>query len=378
MSKLLEGFHDDPVQHAHCIRLFKLYLDTLKGKSEEGEDEPSGLTTAAAKNPSGTKEEPQHDDNEYIDGEHNSVGEDEDDVDRDIPNFLEQSNEGGAAEEDKAKDGGEAEAEAEDGREAVAEEEAERLDGAEDTTTVSKPRKKVLLPIKFNLSEAVDIACITGARDEFFAEVRLLKFDALTNNKKTVMKVTEDDAIKITNFFFGQIMGKPALSRLSSLVQSYNKHDDREPDKGVAERAQEAARRTINRTLKHFFETVGKSEASSRGSNSIIHQIYIIRMHIELTDAYIELVKEATFTSEATKEEKAKKKALKTELRLKGCPTAKGKGLKSAMIQYICRELVMERNALDYRTQCGKSVKCLVDQVGPGIIPVLPEGGMNV
>ena len=215
---------------------------------------------------------------------------------------------------------------------------------------VSKLRKKGLLPIKFNLSEAVDIACIIGARDEFFAEVRLLKFDALTNNKKTVIKVTKDNAIKITNFFFGQIMGKPALSRLSLLIQLYNKHDNRKLDKGVAERAQEAARRTINRTLKHFFETVRKSKALSRGSNSIIYQIYIICIYIELIDAYIKLVKEAIFISKATKEEKVKRKALKTELRLKGYPTIKGKGLKLAIIQYICCELVIERNILDYRT----------------------------
>src|SRR6266568_3781487 len=361
MSKLLEDFHHDPVQHAHCIRLFKIYLDTLKGKSEEQADKASGATTAAAKTSSGTEKEPQEDGKEYIDSGHNSVGEDEEsevetegNVDKDIPEFLEESNEGGA------------------------EEEVGGLEGAEDTARVSKARKKGLLPIKFNLSETVDITCITGARDEFFATVRFLKFDAFTNNKKTVMKVTEDDAIKITNFFFSQIMGTPALNRLASLVQSYNKHNDAEPDKGVTERAQEAARRTINRTLKHFFETVGKSEASSRGTDSIIHQIYIIRMHMELTEAYIELIKEATFTNEATKEEKAKKKALKAELKLKGCPTAKGKGLKSAMIQYICRELAMERNTLEYITQRGKSVKCLVDQVGPGIIPVLPEGGMNV
>jgi len=102
--------------------------------------------------------------------------------------------------------------------EAAAEEEAERLDGAKDIIIVSKLRKKGLLPIKFNLSEAVNIACITGARDEFFAEVRLLKFNALINNKKTVIKVTEDDTIKITNFFFSQIMGKLALSYLSLLV----------------------------------------------------------------------------------------------------------------------------------------------------------------
>ena len=77
MSKLLENFHDDPVQHAHCIRLFKTYLDTLKGKGEERTGEASGVTTAAAKNSSKTKEEPQDDDKEYIDSGHNSVSEEE-------------------------------------------------------------------------------------------------------------------------------------------------------------------------------------------------------------------------------------------------------------------------------------------------------------
>src|SRR6266567_1016742 len=212
MSKLLEDFHHDPVQHAHCIRLFKIYLDTLKEKSEEQADKASGATTAAAKTSSGTEKEPQEDGKEYIDSGHNSVGE-----------------------EEETKDGSEAEAEAEGGREAAAEEEVGGLEGAEDTARVSKARKKGLLPIKFNLSETVDITCITGARDEFFATVRFLKFDAFMNNKKTVMKVTEDDVIKITNFFFSQIMGKPVLNCLSSLVQLYNKHNDAEPDKGVAE-----------------------------------------------------------------------------------------------------------------------------------------------
>ena len=53
---------------------------------------------------------------------------------------------------------------------------------------------------------------------------------------------------------------------------------------------------------------------------------------MELTEAYIELIKETTFTNKATKEKKVKKKALKAELKLKGFPTIRGKGLKSAMI----------------------------------------------
>ena len=75
---------------------------------------------------------------------------------------------------------------------------------------------------------------------------------------------------------------------------------------------------------------------------------------------YIKLIKEAIFISKTTKEEKAKKNTLKTEFRLKGCPTAKKKGLKLAIIQYIYHKLVIERNILDYRTQYKKSIKCLI------------------
>ena len=99
---------------------------------------------------------------------------------------------------------------------------------------------------------------------------------------------------------------------------------------------------------------------------------------MELTDVYIKLVKKAIFISKATKEEKAKKKALKTEFRLKGYPTAKGKGLKLVIIQYICYKLVIERNVLNYRTQYGKSVKYLVNQVDLRIILVLLKSGINV
>ena len=73
-------------------------------------------------------------------------------------------------------------------------------------------------------------------------------------------------------------------------------------------------------------------------------------MYIKLINVYIKLIKKAIFISKATKEEKVKKNALKMEFRLKGCPIAKRKGLKLAIIQYICRELIIKRNTLNYKT----------------------------
>jgi hypothetical protein len=66
-------------------------------------DEASGATTAAAKNSSRTKEEPQDDDKEYIDSGHNSVSEgEESDVETEGD---EQGKEGGAAPPIDSNDG---------------------------------------------------------------------------------------------------------------------------------------------------------------------------------------------------------------------------------------------------------------------------------
>ena len=48
MSKLLEDFYNNPVQYAYCIRLFRIYLDILKEKSEEGGDKVSRAKIVAA------------------------------------------------------------------------------------------------------------------------------------------------------------------------------------------------------------------------------------------------------------------------------------------------------------------------------------------
>ena len=273
MFKFLKDFYYNLVQHAHCICLLKVYFNVLKEKSKKQVNE-----TAAVKNSLGAKDEPQNNSKEYINSGHNSVSENKEldiktknDVKKNIPKFLEQSNKGRATEENKTKDKNKAEAETENEKEAVAKEETGDLNKTEDKIVVSKVKKKRHLPIKFNLSKIVDIACITRTQDKFFAIVHLFKFNAFTNNKKTIIKITKENVIKITNFFFSQIMGKPAFNHLFLFIQLYNKHDNAKPDKRIAKQAQETIKRTINYTLKHFFKTVGKSEALFRGTNNIIH-----------------------------------------------------------------------------------------------------------
>ncbi|XTI96196.1 hypothetical protein V2W45_1253896, partial [Cenococcum geophilum] len=111
---------------------------------------------------------------------------------------------------------------------------------------------------------------ITAIRDKFFTAVHGLTVKIRKNNKNIIKEIMEEEAVNITNFFFSQIMGRPALSRLSSLMQLYNKHSNGKPDKGISERADEAVKNTKHATLKHFFATIKAITRASRPNNSII------------------------------------------------------------------------------------------------------------
>ena len=353
MSKLLEDFHDDPVQHAHCIRLFRIYLDILKEKSEEGADEASGAKIVAAMDTITVGDYSSEHAGNWHDGAeaagepskqepgHNPVG--------NLRHF-------------------------DSGKYKELEESVKSLRAPVITTSLTG---KVLLPITYGLTEAYSVEHITEARDDFFAAIREVHFTVVRDNKAESIDISDEKAVNITNFFFHHTMGKPALQRLSSLVSSCNKKDADGDNRAVAERADVAAENTENPELKKFFKTMGNVVRSLGSSNSIAHQIYVNHMHMELAVVYSELMAEVT-EKKISKGQRALNVALGNELSKKGFKTKKGKGLKTALIDYICHELVIDRNALDNRIQGGKALRLLVDHFGAGIIIVIPGNGMAV
>jgi len=62
----------------------------------------------------------------------------------------------------------------------------------------------------------------------------------------------------------------------------------------------------------------------------------------------------------------------------KGFKTKKGKGLKTALIDYIYHKLVINRNILDNRIQGGKALRLLVNYFSAGIIIVIPRNSIAV
>jgi len=164
-------------------------------------------------------------------------------------------------------------------------------------------------------------------------------------------------------------MGRPALNRLSSLVQSYNKHGDGEPDKGVSERADEAAKNTEHATLKHFFATMGAVTRASRPNNSIIQQIHHLHTLKDLAEAYMKLIAKVS-TKKPTAMWGEKKKRLLEELKSRGYGTDIGQGWKTAVNKYICDKLGYTQTILSNKVQSGKLVQALMDEFSTGIVPI--------
>ena len=121
-----------------------------------------------------------------------------------------------------------------------------------------------------DISNNQNVNNITTIRDKFFIVVYGLIVKIKKNNKNIIKEITEEEAVNITNFFFSQIIGRPALSYLSLLIQLYNKYSNGKPDKGVSKRANKAAKNTKHTTLKYFFITIGAITRASRPNNSII------------------------------------------------------------------------------------------------------------
>jgi len=338
-------------------------------------------------------EEAEADDENYLGSGHDDSAEDEvedevdDNVDDDIPNFFKEAKkrdgregEASAKQEKEAEHVGDASAEQEEEAEhrgdASAEQEAWDSNTKKATTKVSQAKENKLLPITLDISNDWNVDSITAARDNFFAAVHGLTVKMKKNNKKIIKKITEEEAIDITNFFFNQVMGKPAYNRLSSLVRSYNEHDDGEPDKGLSERADEAAKNTKHATLKHFFTTMGAVTRASRPNNSIIQQIYHLHMLKDLAEAYMKLIVEVS-TEKPTAMGKEKKKRLLEEFESQGYGTDIGQGWKTAVNKYICDKLGYTQTILSNKVQSGKVVQTLVDEFGTGIVPVIPTGGLR-
>lgn len=341
------------------IQMIDRYLDGIEQKPKNTTNQSSSTATATAMGSLQLTEEVEADDENYVDnGRDNSA---EDEVEEEVDDNV----------DDDVR-----EKEAEHGGDALAEQDAGDSNTKKATTKVPLAKEKKLLPIMLDISDDWNVDNITAARDKFFAAIHGLTVEMKKNNKNIIKEITEEEAVDITNFFFNQIMGKPAYNRLSSLVRSYNEHDDGEPDKGISERADEAAKNTKHATLKYFFTTMGAVTRAGRPNNSIIQQIYHLHVLKDLAEAYMKLIAEVS-TKKQTAVGKEKRKRLLEELESQGYGTDVGQGWKTAVNKYICDKLGYTQTILSNKLQSGKVVQALVDEFGTGIVPVIPTGGLR-
>lgn len=222
--------------------------------------------------------------------------------------------------------------------------------------------------IRMALSAEADKAALEIARDKFYKKLEKLEVKVTKDNKVERQKFSKSEAVEITNFFFADMMGPKAATRLQALVRSYTADYNDGIDRGAGARAEAAAKDEANiTTVRSFFDAFARTQRSRPNLQGGLAAMEQIMLHVELLSQFNQLKALAA----------AKDTALLSFLRDSGYETSRGLGWQSCVINFLANSIHVSSSVLQNTCQMAQGVMALIEIFGPGIIPVLPAGVMT-
>jgi hypothetical protein len=222
--------------------------------------------------------------------------------------------------------------------------------------------------IRMALSAEADKAALEIARDKFYKKLEKLEVKVTKDNKVERQRFSKSEAVEITNFFFADMMGPKAATRLQALLRSYTADYSDGIDRGAGARAEAAAKDEANiTTVRSFFDAFARTQRSRPNLKGGLAAMEQIILHVELLSQFNQLKTLAA----------AKDTALLSFLRDSGYKTSRGLGWQSCVINFLANSIHISPCVLQNTCQMAQGVMALIEIFGPGIIPVLPAGVMT-
>jgi len=216
-------------------------------------------------------------------------------------------------------------------------------------------------PITLEVTSTVDKPGLEAARNGFFAEIL-----ALGNQEVKVF--VEDDAVKVTNFFFADMMGEKAATRLYRLLHFYSADRKGEANRGAAARAESVAEdESFTLEIRRFFSTFAQAQRTA----SVGHPEFTA---VERFQRHVDLLKEYRGLQAAVKQ---KDKAILQCLKEAGFEPKRGVRWPSLVTSFVAKQLDLTTVQLQNACQAALGVHKLATRFGPGILCVLPTNAMT-
>lgn len=222
--------------------------------------------------------------------------------------------------------------------------------------------------ITLDLSSDGNRTTLAAAQNGFYQDLQSLHVQVKIDNKLKTCSFTEEEAIAITNFFFDDVMGSKAYTRLQRFIKIYTTLSQDGTNQRTVTRAELAAcDAALPLQIRKFFSTFARAQQTKSNQNPELAAFRHVQLAMELLQEYNSLREAA----------RKKDKDLIESLLRAGWKPARGVSWTSVVIKCLASEVGMTTTALQNICQSAQGVQTLADHFGAGIICVLPPNTMT-
>jgi hypothetical protein len=228
----------------------------------------------------------------------------------------------------------------------------------------------VVKQVTIDLSQDADVTVVKRGATAFLKVIMDMTQTITRDNRDIKKKFTSVEARDITNFFFVEMMGPNAFTRLQSLVQGYSSARGDGTDRGAATRALAAAQIPLPEKLENvtrFFTTYAHTEYSKEPSNTALAHLHQLQLHMDLLAQFNELRVLAA----------AQDPTLMDWLYQSNYRTSRGVSRQTLILNYLADQIGIKTTVLQNHCQVAVGVTQLVEKFGKGILAILPPGSMR-
>jgi hypothetical protein len=226
-----------------------------------------------------------------------------------------------------------------------------------------------LQDIEWALNDKISRVDLQNRRDEFYRQLEAIEVEKSKDNKKqsaTSKKNNLRVVIEITKFFFNEVMGPDAFTRVGSIITDYNARiEDQIGFNAVTRAIYLASINDIPTVIRSFYTSFANAERFNSNSISNYARLLKSKYDVELYKSFLALCDAA----------EKKDPSLIQFLESEGLKTGLGRTYRSLVTKYIQRELGFdeERTELQNRCQAGQGLAQVVEHFGEGVLLLIPS-----
>jgi hypothetical protein len=217
--------------------------------------------------------------------------------------------------------------------------------------------------IDLGLTVAIDVGSVLQWRNRFRDRIMRARYIMMKNRVMQETSFDDDQIVQVTNILFTEMLGKPVLTRITSIIQHANGADEEGKDNLLGERAHNhATRGDVPQLCKIVFQEFESYCKLTAKRNVAVTAVLAATRQIQWYNSYNHLIEAV---------EKKDKEILK-ELARWDIKPRRGANHSTLVRDYFKKTLDMNKTSVGNEVSRACALSELVDEHGYGVLVLLP------